>query len=210
MVVRLQQRWQLCFMVLDFLVGTGRRSALAFVPFSASISRPSTTCSLHHTGVHRCCGCMLPLNRGLSLRATAEPDNNDNDSSERSPECNDSTDGEGEKELVGLVDFYERKAEKETRDGIPTVGLGLEGGIFPGDVSPSSADKDIKLQGAKLDPGQPQVLVGFWQVRGRTGCLPMKGLSQAYRDAILRTQYTQRIIVVLENALFFGTTVCLY
>lgn len=44
-------------------------------------------------------------------------------------------------------------------------GLGLEGGIFPSDVSQSLVDKDITLQGAKLDSGQPDAMVGFWQVR---------------------------------------------
>lgn len=154
-------------MVLEFLVGTGRRSALAFLPFSASISGPPIFVHGSCIESRRCRAHMTPLKRGLSLRATAGQDNSDDDR-EGLPDCSDTSDGDDEKELVGLADFYARKAERESGGGAPAEELGLEGGIFPGDVSPSFADKDIKLQAAKLDPGQPQALVGFWQVRGRT------------------------------------------
>lgn len=84
-----------------------------------------------------------------------------------------------EEELVGKAGFLALKAERERRmeerqspslsstpPGVaPAVDLGMEGGIFPSDVFPGSASDEITLQGAKLEPGQPEALVGFWKVR---------------------------------------------
>lgn len=91
------------------------------------------------------------------------------------------TKGKGEeeenaKESEGLPEFNTRTAERERASaGAPAApggdgggggaGLGLDGGIFPSDVSPSKVDADITMRPAKLDPGQPEAMVGFWQVR---------------------------------------------
>lgn len=72
-----------------------------------------------------------------------------------------------EKELVGLEDFYKRKAEREKDEWNKVAnafgGGGSNGGIFPSDMSPPGSD-EIRLQAIRLDPGQPQVMAGFWQV----------------------------------------------
>lgn len=77
-------------------------------------------------------------------------------------------------ESEGLPEFSTQAGEREgaapaTLAGAPradgSAGLGLEGGIFPSDVSPSKGDTDITMRPARLDAGQPEVMVGFWQVR---------------------------------------------
>lgn len=84
-------------------------------------------------------------------------------------------DDEGE-ELVGIEEFKARRAAagadgKATQARVPpppapVEGLGLDGGIFPSDMKSSKANSDeITLRSAKLDPGQPEALVGFWKVR---------------------------------------------
>ena len=91
----------------------------------------------------------------------------------------DEDDGE---ELVGMADFFAQKSERDRRmaerqsplpgvsstPGAAPVDLGMEGGIFPSDVFPGSASDEITLQGAKLKPGQPEAVVGFWKVRWAT------------------------------------------
>lgn len=84
-------------------------------------------------------------------------------------------------DLVGIEEF---RVEKERRDREEEeagrvappppaaatgkgVDLGLGGAIFPSDAFPGSpATDDITLQGVRLEDGQPQAMVGFWQVRG--------------------------------------------
>lgn len=44
------------------------------------------------------------------------------------------------------------------------LGLGLEGGIFPSDVGESDR-RVVTMKYLKLEPGQPEDIVGFWQVR---------------------------------------------
>ncbi len=74
-------------------------------------------------------------------------------------------------QLVGIDEFRARKAERDREEEATAKsarggGLGLEGAIFPSDVFPgSSATDDITLQGAQLEDGQPQAMVGFWKVR---------------------------------------------
>ena len=87
-------------------------------------------------------------------------------------------DDRDEEELVGRAGFMARKGQRERRmeerqspsrsstqpGAAPAVDLGMDGGIFPSDVFPGSASDEITLQGAKLEPGQPEALVGFWKV----------------------------------------------
>ena len=93
-------------------------------------------------------------------------------------EDDDDDDNDGE-ELVGRAEFLAQKAQRERRmeerqspslsstppRATPAVDLGMKGGIFPSDVFPGSASDEITLRGAKLEPGQPEALVGFWKVR---------------------------------------------
>lgn len=97
---------------------------------------------------------------------------------------NDVDDDEGEG-LVGIREFKTRRVvgadENATQAPVPSPppappvvveGLGLDGGIFPSDMKSSKANSDeITLRSAKLDPGQPEALVGFWKVRANGACL---------------------------------------
>lgn len=87
-----------------------------------------------------------PLRIAAALRAAASSsdDNADED------------DGE---ELVGLAEHLAEKAERERKEMF--AGL-AGGGIFPSDMS--SATAEITVKGAKLEPGRPEDLVGFWKV----------------------------------------------
>lgn len=76
---------------------------------------------------------------------------------------NDIDDDDEGDELVGMEEFTVREAAEA--GGKVDGGLGLEGGIFPSDMKSSNANSDeITLRSAKLDPGQPEALVGFWKV----------------------------------------------
>lgn len=124
------------------------------IPYSRSSSGPDDT-SLRQTSSRR----TASWKATVALRAA------------------DDDDEYGGEELAGMAEFLEGKAErdrqmKEGPRGKPSQsspsGLGLEGGIFPGDVFPASTKEDITRQGADVEPGQPEALVGFWQVRCAT------------------------------------------
>lgn len=107
------------------------------------------------------------LNQGSSapgLRAAATPSDDG------------AVDSDNIDDLVGIDEFRAEKAERDRKEagrGAPAapaafgkgMDLGLGGAIFPSDAFPGSpGTDDIKLQDVRLEDGQPQAMVGFWQV----------------------------------------------
>lgn len=89
------------------------------------------------------------------------------------PNGGDAVDSDNIDDLVGIDEFRAEKAEwdrEEARRVAPPpeakgVDLGLGGAIFPSDAFPGSpGTDDITLQDIRLEDGQPQAMVGFWQV----------------------------------------------
>lgn len=162
MVSRRQRRYPA---PLTLLIATSlARSSLSFAPpLRANRALAAVpTCGTRRTS--RAC-----LNHGFSapaLRAAGEPgDGGDVDSGDID-------------DLVGIDEFRAGKAERdkeEARSVAPPpaaassrgkrVDLGLDGAIFPSDAFPGSpGTQDITLQDIRLEDGQPQAMVGFWQV----------------------------------------------
>lgn len=114
-------------------------------------------------------------------------------------------DDEGE-ELVGIGEYKARRAAGADGKAIqawvppppaPVEGLGLDGSIFPSDIKSSKANSDeITLRSAKLDPGQPEALVGFWKVRVNGASLKKCTVAAfGILNFAVQLQYHHRLII---------------
>lgn len=156
-----------CPAALTFFIATSlTRSSLSFAPplLANRAAAAEPTCGTRSRASWVCLnpGCSAP-----SLRAAATPNDGD------------AVDSGNIDDLVGIDEFRAEKAERdreEARSVAPPpaaagassekgADLGLGGAIFPSDAFPGSPGTDgITLQGIRLEDGQPQAIIGFWQV----------------------------------------------